>query len=614
MDKARFEAAHAPFEAYQGDEPYIFISYAHKDVAEVYLEITRLHEIGYRIWYDEGIAPGSDWPDDIAKALAECNYFMVFISPNAVASRNVRNEINFALNRDKPLLAVYLEQTTLPLGLELRMGDLQAVMKYRMSEYGYYRKLEGTIPRLLMSADKEGKMKKEADLAESVQLKNKPSAPRPHQAEDIIAFKKTSHSKTLPSSLPEEKTTKPKENLPKFIETTKKPRYQLRSKPATISERKSLNVVNEFENNGDGTITDHATWLMWQKSGADYSVTYEKARAYILGLNDKKFAGHSDWRLPTIEELMSLLESEKQSGDLFIDPMFDKKQLWCWSSDKKSPGSAWDVYFNSGFVGWVSLDSLYYVRGVRSIQWVEIKDQDRVMKEEIKYRLTVNAESSEARVRILNIQSPYKPGMALEPGIYQIEVSEKGYETYKERKEITDSDLTLQVILKKKVSEKPAYRLRIKPIEVSPDEFKKVFRLDDNWRPQKYIDNDFKDNGDGTVADDATGLIWEKSGVHDPVTYEKARAYIQGLNDKKFVGHSDWRLPTTEELMSLLESEKQSNDLYIDTIFDKKQLWCWSSDKRSSVAAWEVYFSDGAVFWNPLNPRSYARGVRSRQY
>ena len=44
-----------PFEAYQGDQPYIFISYAHKDSEVVYGEITELHENEFNIWYDEGI-------------------------------------------------------------------------------------------------------------------------------------------------------------------------------------------------------------------------------------------------------------------------------------------------------------------------------------------------------------------------------------------------------------------------------------------------------------------------------------------------------------------------------------------------------------------------------
>ena len=47
--------------AYKGDQPYIFISYAHKDSNIVLPIIARLQQDGYRVWYDEGIALGSSW-------------------------------------------------------------------------------------------------------------------------------------------------------------------------------------------------------------------------------------------------------------------------------------------------------------------------------------------------------------------------------------------------------------------------------------------------------------------------------------------------------------------------------------------------------------------------
>jgi len=159
---------------------------------------------------------------------------------------------------------------------------------------------------------------------------------------------------------------------------------------------------------------------------------------------------------------------------------------------------------------------------------------------------------------------------------------------------------------------RPSVQLRSKPITVSEDDdYKKVFQLDDNLRPKKYIQNDYTDNGDGTVTDRATGLTWEQSGSKEIMTYDKAPEYINDLNRRKFAGYSDWRLPTVEELLSLMEKEKQSNDLYIQTVFDSKQRWCWSADKRPSGGAWYVDFSLGYVDW--LNPvyDDWVRGVRS---
>jgi hypothetical protein len=136
----------APFPAYNGTGPYVFVSYAHADGDKVFPEIAFLHAQGYRIWYDEGIDPGNEWPDEIARALQAASYFLVFISPRAVASSNVRNEINVALNKRKPFMAIHLVETELTPGLELRMGDIQALMRFRMGTESYREKLLKVLP------------------------------------------------------------------------------------------------------------------------------------------------------------------------------------------------------------------------------------------------------------------------------------------------------------------------------------------------------------------------------------------------------------------------------------------------------------------------------------
>jgi len=138
-----------PFDAYAGKEPFVFVSYAHKDGHLVYPEIKGLHESGVRIWFDGGIDPGNEWPEDIGKALLKAQMFLVFITPSSVESQNVRNEINFAINKKKPFLAVHLQETQLPVGLELRMGDIQAILKYRMTEENYNKKLLYTFSAIL---------------------------------------------------------------------------------------------------------------------------------------------------------------------------------------------------------------------------------------------------------------------------------------------------------------------------------------------------------------------------------------------------------------------------------------------------------------------------------
>ncbi len=162
-------------------------------------------------------------------------------------------------------------------------------------------------------------------------------------------------------------------------------------------------------------------------------------------------------------------------------------------------------------------------------------------------------------------------------------------------------------ILKK--TKQVKYPLRHKSLTVSDEEFIKVFKLNEDFRPLEYIRNEYKDNGDGTVTDHATGLMWQQSGSDDYLFYKDAQEYVNALNSNTFAGYSDWRMPTIDELVSLLEPEKQENELYINPIFDKKQMWCWSSDRRLSGGAWDVLFDGGLVYW--VGDFSYVRCVRA---
>ncbi|MCP4105652.1 MAG: DUF1566 domain-containing protein [Desulfobacteraceae bacterium] len=123
-----------------------------------------------------------------------------------------------------------------------------------------------------------------------------------------------------------------------------------------ISGKKWQNILGDFRNdftdNGNGTVTDAVTGLVWQKSGSSKD-TFKNAKSCIQGLNKKEFAGYSDWRLPTLEELASLLE-EKEVNGLYIDPLFDRKQRNCWSSDKRASRSAWFNFNSAWIVSFVS--------------------------------------------------------------------------------------------------------------------------------------------------------------------------------------------------------------------------------------------------------------------
>jgi len=138
-----------PFEPYRGDRPYIFISYAHLDSDIVFPEIQRLHDLKYRVWYDENIGPGNEWSDDISGAIDHCSFFIVFVTPRSVDRLIVRNEILYALEHEKPILPVFLEPTTLPGNIGILVKHLNGINKYEHTKSQYYRLLEHAIPAYL---------------------------------------------------------------------------------------------------------------------------------------------------------------------------------------------------------------------------------------------------------------------------------------------------------------------------------------------------------------------------------------------------------------------------------------------------------------------------------
>ena len=116
---------------YNGNEPYIFISYAHKDSATVLPLIDALQQRGFRVWYDAGIAAGTEWPEYIADRLGDSACVVAFVSAAALASHNCRREINFAIHLQKEMLVVYLEEVELSRGMTMQLGVLQALFRNR---------------------------------------------------------------------------------------------------------------------------------------------------------------------------------------------------------------------------------------------------------------------------------------------------------------------------------------------------------------------------------------------------------------------------------------------------------------------------------------------------
>ena len=127
--------------AYKGDQPYVFISYAHKDSDTVLPIVDRLQKDGYRVWYDEGIVPGSNWDVYISEHLDRSSIVLCFISKAYIKSHNCKDELALSRAKGKPMNIVYVEDVQLTPGLKMRYGRIQALFLKQMSEEDFFKNL-----------------------------------------------------------------------------------------------------------------------------------------------------------------------------------------------------------------------------------------------------------------------------------------------------------------------------------------------------------------------------------------------------------------------------------------------------------------------------------------
>ncbi len=115
-------------------------------------------------------------------------------------------------------------------------------------------------------------------------------------------------------------------------------------------------------------VKDETTGLMWQKNASADRMVWKDGFSYIERLNAENFAGHSDWRYPTREELATLIlsEEDRRSG-LYIDASFGKQRN-CWSSTQGDHHQACyaDFYYGDIYVVEENYANLF-VRAVRTV-------------------------------------------------------------------------------------------------------------------------------------------------------------------------------------------------------------------------------------------------------
>lgn len=108
------------FSPYQGSKPFLFISYGRGDIEVVLRVIAELRKLNYRIWYDEGIPVGTDWPMYISRRVNESSAVLFFLSGKSMVSPNCYSEMVCAAHSGKRIICVLLDSTA-----QLLHGSLQ---------------------------------------------------------------------------------------------------------------------------------------------------------------------------------------------------------------------------------------------------------------------------------------------------------------------------------------------------------------------------------------------------------------------------------------------------------------------------------------------------------
>lgn len=123
-------------------------------------------------------------------------------------------------------------------------------------------------------------------------------------------------------------------------------------------------AVNTLIDNGNGSVTDIATGLLWQKQDDDISREHADASAYCAELT---LANESDWRLPNVKELPTIVDYRlmRPAIDDAKFPNTDLRQYWTATSAVGDLRSAWVVSFSSGAIGNLLINNRFLVRCVR---------------------------------------------------------------------------------------------------------------------------------------------------------------------------------------------------------------------------------------------------------
>lgn len=270
-------------------------------------------------------------------------------------------------------------------------------------------------------------------------------------------------------------------------------------------------LQSSYKDNGDGTVTDLNTGLMWQKTPDDQKHNFYDAFDYVDSL---EIGGYTDWRLPTIKELYSLLNS---NGELFPQDL-----------EKSKP------YIDTDY-----FDFQYDERMPFAGQYWSSTKYTKGPLQNIKMEGAFGFNFADGHIK------------AYETGLY------------------FDGSEGVQ----------------------DPGNYVRAVRGKENV----YGVNDFVDNNDGTITDKATGLMWQKTDDGNTYNWVEALTYAKNA---AIADHTDWRVPNTKELQSIIDYNKKSFPAIDENFFEctNDDSWFWTSTTQGDFKYSACYIAYGKAY------------------
>ena len=435
---------------------------------------------------------------------------------------------------------------------------------------------------------------------------------------------------------------------------------------------------SSYTDNGNGTVTDASTGLMWQQDGSTIK-TWEQALAYCADLS---LGGYTDWRLPTIKELASLVDYSRCNPSINITyfPVTASYYYWSSTTYRYNAGSAWGIGFYLGDEFPLDKDESLSVRAVQvravrgTLSNLAISPEIRNVSKDVGAIafnvsntgigampwtaavtsggswLSITSGSSGTDAGTISCAYTANTGTSLRIGT--IRVMATGATS--SPRDVTVMQLAAMTPAAAAVPETGQTVCYDNNVEITcPSPGQPFYGQDANYtiNPVSYTKLDSSGNvlpnsatSWNMVKDNVTGLIWEmktnKDGVknyNDPhdadntyTWYDSNPAtngddpgtpgggtdtedFIKALNDAKYGGYADWRMPTIHELVYII-NYSPSNGPWIDTGYFPNTVssFYWSSNALvySTGYAWGVDFYYGDDNYFHKYDGYYVRAVR----